>query len=61
MSFIKSLKNGQATLEYFILFAVVTAIVIAALASDGSFLSSVKNKMQGEGGFFQKAAQRIIN
>jgi len=61
MAFKKILKSGQASMEYFILFATIGAIVFLGLSTDkGSFLSKVRDAMQGDTGFFQKAAKNII-
>lgn len=59
MKFKKNLKSktGQASLEYFIL---LTAIVMITLISQSTFLSGLREKIQGSGGFFSNAAGRII-
>lgn len=58
----KSLKTGQATLEYFILFALMLGITL--LAMNPAFLSNVRKTLQGDGspgsGYSYKVADRII-
>ncbi|GEM_PF-4007268 len=69
MSFIKSLKirkgkKGQAAIEYFVLFAVITALTIASVGPGLNFLVNVKRTLQGTRltvGFFGRVASRIIN
>lgn len=53
------LKTGQASLEYFILFAIIAVITILSFST---FLPKVKEAIQGsdnKAGFFQKAATQI--
>ena len=57
----KSLPSltGQASLEYFILFAIIACLTILSFSS---FLPKVKEAIQGTSskeGFFQKAAKGI--
>ena len=57
----KSLPSlaGQASLEYFILFAIIACLTILSFSS---FLPKVKEAIQGTSskeGFFQKAATQI--
>jgi len=57
MTFIKSLrtkvkKKGQASLEYFIIFAVLALLTILSLSS---LFPQLQNALQGSGGFFEKA------
>ncbi len=56
MSLKKNLEKGQASLEYFILFAVIAILTLVSLST---FYPQVKNIIQGEQGFFQRAAGRI--
>jgi len=53
------LLTGQASLEYFILFAIIAVLTILSFSS---FLPKVKEAIQGTSskeGFFQKAAKGI--
>lgn len=55
----KNLKLGQASLEYFILFAVIAILTILSFAS---FFPNLQATIQGTStttGFFQRAAERI--
>jgi len=49
--------RAQASLEYFILFAVIAVLTIVSLNKG---LPTLIEKMQGPNGFFHKAAQKII-
>ena len=49
------LRSGQATLEYFILFAVLAAVTIGGLTL---YSSDIKNALQG---FFNAAATKMAN
>lgn len=54
MNLKKNSKTGQASLEYFILFSVITLLTLLSL-------SSFFPKVQATGeGFFQSAVQRLI-
>lgn len=62
MSLKKNLKIGQASLEYFIVFAIVAVITILSFSS---FLPEVRKAILGANnttageGLFQKAAKNI--
>jgi len=49
-------NSGQASLEYFILFAIIAVLTILSFSS---FFPKVKEAIQGKDGFFQKAATAI--
>ncbi|MBL7152050.1 MAG: hypothetical protein ISS89_05660 [Candidatus Omnitrophica bacterium] len=49
--------TGQASLEYFIIFSVIALLTILSLSS---FFPRIQQAMQGEAGYFQKAAEEII-
>ena len=55
MSFKKNLKTGQATVEYFILFAIIGALTIIGAST---FLNSTQDSSKE---LFRKAAARIVN
>jgi competence protein ComGC len=57
MTFKKSLRTknntkAQATLEYFIIFALIALLTILSLTN---FHKDVRSALQGKGGFFQVA------
>jgi len=59
MTFKKNLKTGQASLEYFILLAMITFTAVC-LFNSASFNNQVKDILQGENSFFTKAVGRIL-
>lgn len=57
MTLKKYLRNrGQASLEYFILFAFIAVLTIISFSS---VFPNVKNSIFGDGGLFYKAVERI--
>jgi len=55
------MKRAQASLEYFILLAIIGAITILAFTN---FLTPIREALQGktgQDGYFQKAAKAITN
>ncbi|MCX5703994.1 MAG: hypothetical protein NT066_05865 [Candidatus Omnitrophica bacterium] len=61
MSLKKSLKTGQVSLEYFILFSIVAGLSFLSIST---FYPRVRQAIQGsetETGFFQGAVQRIAD
>ncbi len=61
----KSLKRGQATLEYFLLFTAVIFLTLLTLGGTiNSFFGSVRDTAQGTSatpGYAQKGFDAIIN
>ncbi|MFH0762561.1 MAG: hypothetical protein V1925_01580 [Candidatus Omnitrophota bacterium] len=51
------MKNkAQSTVEYFILFSVITLLTILSLST---FFPRIQEALQGKDGYFQKAAGEI--
>lgn len=53
------MKNkGQSAIEYFVIFSVIALLTILSFSS---FFPRIQEAMQGEVGYFQRAAQQIIS
>lgn len=62
MNLKKSLKSkrAQASLEYFILFAIIAVLTILSFVSSPvTILTKVQAALQGESGLFQRTAERL--